>query len=182
MSDSNLTKRALASALKELMQTKPFPKISIVDICKKCDINRKSFYYHFKDKYDLINWIYNTEFESGLKDKDYNSELELVEEVCTYFYNNRDFYKRALMIEGQNSFLDYFRGVFKSLLTKFINNSLPCCKDTKFYVEFYTDAFVISIVSWVKDKEEMPPEEYVTLLKACLLDLSKVIVSQFENK
>ena len=53
MADSNITKKALASALKELMETVPFSKISIGDICEKCDMNRKSFYYHFKDKYDL---------------------------------------------------------------------------------------------------------------------------------
>lgn len=55
MADSNITKRALAHALKELMEEKNFSKISVADICEKCDMNRKSFYYHFKDKYDLVN-------------------------------------------------------------------------------------------------------------------------------
>ena len=62
MADSNITKKALAGALKELMDTKPFQKISVSDICERCQMNRKSFYYHFKDKYDLMNWIYDTEF------------------------------------------------------------------------------------------------------------------------
>ena len=62
MADSNITKKALADALKELMDTKPFHKISVSDICERCQMNRKSFYYHFKDKYDLMNWIYDTEF------------------------------------------------------------------------------------------------------------------------
>lgn len=57
MADSNITKRALAAALKELMEQKPFSKINVADICEKCGMNRKSFYYHFKDKYDLVNWI-----------------------------------------------------------------------------------------------------------------------------
>ena len=57
MADSNITKKALAGALKELMDTKPFQKISVSDICERCQMNRKSFYYHFKDKYDLMNWI-----------------------------------------------------------------------------------------------------------------------------
>ena len=50
MPDSNITKRALASSLKRLMETKPFAKISVGDICAACEMNRKSFYYHFKDK------------------------------------------------------------------------------------------------------------------------------------
>ena len=44
LADSNITKRALASALKELMETEPFEKISIGEICEKCEMSRKSFY------------------------------------------------------------------------------------------------------------------------------------------
>ena len=62
MADSNITKRALASALRELMQEVPFDKIQVTHICERCDMNRKSFYYHFMDKYDLVNWIFDTEF------------------------------------------------------------------------------------------------------------------------
>ena len=62
MADSNITKSALASALKELMETTPFAKITVSDICAKCNMNRKSFYYHFKDKFDLVNWIYDVEY------------------------------------------------------------------------------------------------------------------------
>ena len=43
MADSNITKKALADALKELMDTKPFHKISVSDICERCQMNRKSF-------------------------------------------------------------------------------------------------------------------------------------------
>ena len=58
MADSNITKRALAAALRELMEQMPFDKIQVGQICEICNMNRKSFYYHFKDKYDLINWIF----------------------------------------------------------------------------------------------------------------------------
>ena len=62
MADSNFTKRALAGALRELMMDVPFDKIRVAHICERCDMNRKSFYYHFKDKYDLLNWIFDTDF------------------------------------------------------------------------------------------------------------------------
>ena len=81
MADSNITKKALADALKELMDTKPFHKISVSDICERCQMNRKSFYYHFKDKYDLMNWIYDTEFIGVAKNKNYQSGWELAEDV-----------------------------------------------------------------------------------------------------
>ena len=54
--DSNLTKRALAAVMKELMEQMPFSKISVSDIAEQCGMNRKSFYYHFKDKYDLCSF------------------------------------------------------------------------------------------------------------------------------
>jgi AcrR family transcriptional regulator len=43
---SNITKQALATALRELMQEEPFDKIQVAQICERCDMNRKSFYYH----------------------------------------------------------------------------------------------------------------------------------------
>lgn len=54
---SNATKQAFADALRKLLEQKPFAKISVSHICEECGMNRKSFYYHFKDKYDLVNWI-----------------------------------------------------------------------------------------------------------------------------
>lgn len=62
LADSNITKRALSQALKELIKTRPIEKISVGNICDACGLNRKSFYYHFQDKYELIYWIYCTEF------------------------------------------------------------------------------------------------------------------------
>ncbi|MEG1932709.1 MAG: TetR family transcriptional regulator, partial [Pygmaiobacter sp.] len=61
MADSAHTKRVLGDSLKELMQKKPLAKISVGDITAHCGINRQTFYYHFKDKYDLVNWIYTSE-------------------------------------------------------------------------------------------------------------------------
>ena len=62
MAESGVTKKVLAYALKNLMETRPLNKITVGDICEACDMNRKSFYYHFQDKYDLVNWIFYTEF------------------------------------------------------------------------------------------------------------------------
>ena len=58
MADSNIAKNALAASMKKLMSKNPFSKISVGDICEDCGMNRKSFYYHFRDKYDLVNWIF----------------------------------------------------------------------------------------------------------------------------
>ena len=53
---SQTTKRALAQSLKKLLQTKPLSKITINDIAEDCGVSRMTFYYHFADIYDLVEW------------------------------------------------------------------------------------------------------------------------------
>ena len=91
MKGSALTKWALCDAMKTLMLKKPFQKISIREICECCGMSRKSFYYHFKDKYDLVNWIFYTEFIETIDDSDLQSSYSLFGSVCRYFYRERAF-------------------------------------------------------------------------------------------
>ena len=87
MADSNITKRALAGALRELMAEMPFEKINVGQICERCHMNRKSFYYHFKDKYDLVNWIFDTEILSLARAYSdttrIDKRLEIVEDITS---------------------------------------------------------------------------------------------------
>lgn len=54
---SQMTKRALEASLKKLLLQKPLTKITISDITEDCGISRMTFYYHFKDIYDLVEWV-----------------------------------------------------------------------------------------------------------------------------
>ena len=95
MAEGTITKQALAQSLKDLMQEKPFQKISVSDICERCGMNRKSFYYHYRDKYDLLNWIFDTEFGAICLHKTYRAEEDFFRDLCEYFYANRSFYRKA---------------------------------------------------------------------------------------
>ena len=53
----NATKHALEASLKKLLLHKPLDKITISDITTDCGISRMTFYYHFKDIYDLVEWV-----------------------------------------------------------------------------------------------------------------------------
>mgnify|MGYP002570993283 FL=1 len=64
------TKKAIAYTFKDLLKEKPFNKITINDIANKCDINRQTFYYHFQDIRDLIEWICIDEVDNILEKKD----------------------------------------------------------------------------------------------------------------
>lgn len=66
------TKKAIAGALKELMEEKPISKITVGDIADRCGINRQTFYYHFQDIPDLVEWICIVEADEAIENnKDY---------------------------------------------------------------------------------------------------------------
>ena len=55
---AEITKLWIADKMKDLMKQKPINKIRVTEICKAAEIERPTFYYHFKDKYDLVAWIF----------------------------------------------------------------------------------------------------------------------------
>ena len=66
---SNITKRALEQSLKNLLLKKPLTKITISDITADCGMNRMTFYYHFKDIYDLVEWSCTEDARKALEEK-----------------------------------------------------------------------------------------------------------------
>lgn len=169
MSDSNITKRALATALKALMEEMPFDKITVSDICEKCEMHRKSFYYHFKDKYDLVNWIFDTEFIRLASNEydvlSYNKRWDFIEKYCEYFYENRNFYRKALKIQGQNSFIEHLREFIFPVLNSGLQIVFQDDAVDDFTVNFTVDATLCAIERWMMDADCMPPEEFVYRLK-----------------
>ena len=137
MADSNITKSALASALKELMETTPFAKITVSDICAKCNMNRKSFYYHFKDKFDLVNWIYDVEYLSHVQIGENLIGWDSVLHLCDYFYENKDFYRKVMKVEDQNSFINHFRDIVSPLMEEDIREILGEKTDAEFLCEIF---------------------------------------------
>lgn len=164
----------MANSLKKLMQEVAFDKINVAQICDGCDMNRKSFYYHFKDKYDLVNWIFDSEITEfvlqGEKIGDYNMRWIFFESVCDYFYKNRSFYRKLLKMEGQNSFVEHFREFCFPLLRErliliggehYIDN---------FAINFFTDAIICALERWLMEKDCMSPDEFVGKLRNMVQD------------
>ena len=58
---NNTTDRLLADSFKELAQIKPVEKITIKEITDKAGVIRPTFYNHFQDKYELLEWIIREE-------------------------------------------------------------------------------------------------------------------------
>lgn len=168
MADSNITKRALAGALKELMEEKSFFKINVADICERCDMNRKSFYYHFKDKYDLVNWIFDTEFLTVISQQPSFAAWDLLAALCAYFYDNRGFYKKALEVTGQNSFSEHFYELLHAAFQAHLRDMIGEEQVSEFQVNFFADAIAMTVKRWILERDCMTPDELLKQLKLCI--------------
>lgn len=168
MADSSITKKALAASLKSLMTEVPFTKINIADICERCQMNRKSFYYHFRDKYELVNWIFDTEFIEAVKDSRCVTVESAFDVLLCYFYDNRNFYRKALQIDGQNSFSEHFRELCQPVFTAALENTYEDKKVTEFHVNFLADALMCAILRWLSTPQCLPADEFASLLKQSL--------------
>jgi len=163
MSESTITEKALALSLKQLMKTIPLSKVSIQNIVDNCKLNRQTFYYHFKDKFDLVNWIYHTEVTECIANcRHYDNWTDGMHRTLCYLMENNTFYINALNTPGQNSFNGYFFE-FSCELIMGVVNDLSLGRnisdvDKKFIADFYTHAFVGVIVQWIKTGMKDSPQ------------------------
>lgn len=181
MADSNITKRALANALKELMQTVPFAKISVADICEKCDMNRKSFYYHFQDKYELMNWIFDMEFIEFIDSGSADHSIEEMTALFRILYDNRAFYRNALSVQGQNSLSEHIREIALPMLQIRMKEALSEDENSEFYLDFFLDALLGAILRWIKDENCEPPEKFIPHFFSCILSTAKFILKKYSD-
>lgn len=141
MVTSLITKKKIAKAFKKLLAQKRFDKISVVDIMTQAQIRRQTFYNHFLDKYELVDWIFETELQEHITHNlNYISGFQLLEEVFFYFEQNQTFYAHLLAYNGQNDFYSYLEPYCTIVVEKIIHESLttpPVSKDAE-YLAFIT--------------------------------------------
>ncbi len=159
---TNHTKREFSTALKELLRQEPFQKISIADICGYCNKNRKSFYYYYKDKYDLANITFDEEFPFLTTKPQRDDFGNTITELCRYLHENRGYYKKLLEADCQNSFSDHFR---LRLRGYFSGCSIV---DDLFACDFWADAVFFSIKDWLLSRDGAPFSLYCDQLLQCV--------------
>ena len=183
MADSGITKRALAEALKQLMEEMPFGKISVADICEKCDMNRKSFYYHFKDKYDLLNWILDTELlNTALMSSPQGDSWTRIRQLLVYLYENRSLVCKAFTIEGQNSPAEHFRVLMEPMLIARMQEIFGSDQHQEFRVNFYYDALRCTIERWITSPNCVPPDVFLEQLRDTVKSVAQAVARSFEER
>lgn len=163
MANSTITKGLLVQSLKDLVQEIPLEKITIADICQRHNMNRKSFYYHFKDKYDLLKYIFHVEFIQ-LRPQESPPAPHHICSLCNYLYENQDFYRHVLRPHQHNYFRLYFYETIQGFVEKGVEEILPPEKKDDFHVFFLTDGLVCGIERWIMDYKPIPPEAFVEKL------------------
>lgn len=134
--------------------------------------------YHFKDKYDLVNWIYYNEFVAVVSQKEYDIAWDLLQDLCGYLYENRSFYRKTFYLSEQNPFTDYFTSCIAMVLEDDICEIFASQENLDFYIGFYTDAFVVAIRKWIMDSEPMEPSRFCHSLETCLVQISKAVIER----
>ena len=152
MPRSNQTKHLLAQSLQELMVTTPLEKISVNDIVDHAGVGRNTFYYHFEDKYDLVNWYFQSGITQFLVERSaYSSWDALLAALETYFLENKVFYCNALAYNGQNSLQQY---MFDYLCSIFEQNAQELNPDivsneARKIGQFFAGAMMGVLIPWV---------------------------------
>ena len=163
---SQTTKRALAASLKKLLAQKPLSKITIADITEDCGINRMTFYYHFQDIYDLIDWICQEEGGRALQGrKDYRTWQEGFVALCRAVVENRAFIEGVYHSVQREQIETYLYRMVYGLLIRVVEElSGPYSisrEDQEYITHFYKYAFVGVMLDWVRRGMKEPPEEVV---------------------
>ena len=148
------TKAAFASALKKMMAVKPMEKITVKDLVEICGVNRQTFYYHFDDIYDLLEWVFEEDAKRALpKEVVYDHWREDVMVFFEYLYENESF---VINIFNSNSRLYMLRFLkerlqnsirdFADIVAKEMNIDRH---DFDFVIEFYVNGVVGLISQWL---------------------------------
>lgn len=166
---SNITKKVIAKSFVELLEEKPFEKISIGDIAAKAGINRQTFYYHFKDIRDLIEWSLLTIADECIKD---NNTFENWKEAYLSILlkikeSNKFYYALTLNDEYERYILNYLYKLTYDVVFRVVNAKKNEMKirisdeDLDFITDFYKFPLVGFILDWIRSGLKDDPKAIV---------------------
>ena len=163
---SDITKRAIAASLKNLLKEKKLNKITVQDIADDCGINRQTFYYHFQDIYDLVEWICIEDTEKVLKEnRTYETWQEGFLSVFELAKKDKIFIDNIYHSVSLEVLEQYLSRLVYPLLKNVVDEKskeIPAREeDKKWIADFYKYAFVGVLLDWIRDDMAKSPEEIV---------------------
>lgn len=178
MANSNITKKALSQSLKELGASKRLDKITVADITDHCGVNRQTFYYHFNDKYELLNWIYTQDLFIPLtEDLTFENWGEKLVELFKYMKQQKAFFMNTIK-SSNNFFAEYSNKIFAELFKKAIVDLNMYRhlseKEQDIYARFFAYGLTGVIVDWAMKGMKEQEEELTALLQHMILQTEEL--------
>ena len=163
---SQVTKRALEQSLKNLLLKKPLTKITINDIAEDCGINRMTFYYHFKDIYDLVEWCCIEDAKKALDEKrTYDTWQQGFIQLFESVRENKPFIMNVYHCVDREQVEKYLNPLVDDLLMGVIEERAAGAtvrdEDKQFIARVYSYSFVGLMLDWIRDDMKDDPEELV---------------------
>ncbi len=156
------TKIWIADKMKGLMKRKSIEKIRITEICSEAEIERSTFYYHFKDKYDLVAWVFfHDAFETDV------ISIESAAASMNRMRNDFIFYKRAYEDTSQNPLwqymLEYFVERYSSEVKRILDTD-TIDTQTMYSIRLYCYGAVGMTREWLLTDNITPAETIVEMM------------------
>jgi len=166
---SQITKRAIEASLKNLLRQKPLDKITIADITEDCGVNRMTFYYHFKDIYDLIEWSCVEDAARALEGKKtYDTWQQGFMQIFEAVLENKPFISSVYRSISREHVENYLYKLTYNLLIGVVNEKAVGVnvrdEDKHFIADFYKFGFVGLVLDWIKSDMKEDPRQIVNRL------------------
>lgn len=150
----------LAENLRKLILKKPFDKITIKQICDETGVIRATFYNYFQDKYDCLNYIIFQDIVINSFPNMIAKENDIVIQILKNIANNKEFYRYAFAIEGQNSFEELLKENLSKIIERYfdnyrIYNDAYDCFNNKFLGDYYAQNLCFLIKYWVMENPDL---------------------------
>lgn len=166
MPNTNTTKTALAESLKKLILTKRLEKITINDLTADCGISRMAFYYHFRDIYDLVEWICVEDGKKALQGKKtYETWQEGLCQIFEAVLENKSFIMNVYRSIGKEKVEAYLYKFTYDILKEVVEDR---CRGVElsaahkdFIADFYKYGFVGIMLDWISRGMKEDYEEIV---------------------
>lgn len=173
-------KYQFAEAIKQCMKKSTLDKITVMEICMMANLTRQTFYRHFKDKYDLVNWYFEKILRASFQQMGNGKTIDqaLVNKF-RYIEQEKMFFKVAFMVDSQNNLREYdFQLIMEFYRQKIeMHTHCPLDQHTQFLLEMYCQGSIYMTLQWILGKQEFTPEQLSKeLIAAMPLGLRQIFV------
>jgi probable dihydroxyacetone kinase regulator len=157
------TDRILGDSIESLLSSTSIDKITVQKIIENCDVNRSTFYRHFKDKYDLMTWVYKNKVDAFIEEThDLSRALELASRSLEYIHSRQNYFAHIVSYGAQNSFQEFFFEYTSKNTMMALRRSLGTFNLTEqeiFSIRLFVAGATYLVMDWIKSGCRQAPGE-----------------------